>query len=63
MSDQADQSYALTPDEVTYLALILEIVETRNWYALAFAMTNQTALFASFARSLARTDELNGMTM
>lgn len=59
----SDQSNALTSDEVNYLGLILEIVETRNWYALAFTLKNHTRLFESFARSLARTDELNGMTI
>ena len=63
MSDQSDQPNALTSDEVNYLGLILEIVESRNWQALVFAMTSHTRLFESFARSLARTDELNGMTM
>ena len=63
MSDQSDQPNALTSDEVNYLGLILEIAESRNWQALVFAMTSHTRLFESFARSLARTDELNGMTM
>ncbi|EJK45984.1 hypothetical protein THAOC_35372 [Thalassiosira oceanica] len=58
-----DQSNSLTSDEVNYLAIILEIVETRNWYALAYALKNHTLLFAAFARLLARTDELNGMTI
>ncbi|KAL7528268.1 hypothetical protein ACHAWF_002500 [Thalassiosira exigua] len=58
-----DSTYQLKIEEIQYLSLLLEVIETGNWEALEHAILNNPAEFRSFARKMSRSSELNGMTI
>ena len=56
-------SQTLSDDDIEYLSLLLEIIESRNWNALEYAIRSNISVFQSFARKVSQSSELNGMTM
>jgi ankyrin repeat protein len=56
-------SYQLKNEEIQYLSILLEIIESGNWEALECTIINNPTVFRSFARKVSRSSELNGMTI
>eukprot|EP00584_Thalassiosira_punctigera_P009140 CAMPEP_0172530366 /NCGR_PEP_ID=MMETSP1067-20121228/4120_1 /TAXON_ID=265564 ORGANISM="Thalassiosira punctigera, Strain Tpunct2005C2" /NCGR_SAMPLE_ID=MMETSP1067 /ASSEMBLY_ACC=CAM_ASM_000444 /LENGTH=189 /DNA_ID=CAMNT_0013314555 /DNA_START=19 /DNA_END=585 /DNA_ORIENTATION=- len=56
-------SIHLNDEEIQYLSLLLGIIDSQNWQALGHAILNNPTVFQSFARTVSRSSELNGMTI
>jgi len=63
-SPSSSTPFQIGDHEVECLALLLDLIESRNWEAFEFIITSNPTVFASFAMAVQRSShELNGMTI
>ena len=63
MSGSSSASYHLSNEEIQYLSLLLDMIDSQNWKAFGYAIVNNPQAFQTFARTIMHSAELNGMTM
>ncbi|KAL7541741.1 hypothetical protein ACHAXR_011184 [Thalassiosira sp. AJA248-18] len=56
-------SNQLSEEEIEYLSLLLGIIEGKEWEALGNGMIGNPYAFQSFARTISKSSELNGLTI
>eukprot|EP00571_Detonula_confervacea_P002501 CAMPEP_0172318566 /NCGR_PEP_ID=MMETSP1058-20130122/35245_1 /TAXON_ID=83371 /ORGANISM="Detonula confervacea, Strain CCMP 353" /LENGTH=57 /DNA_ID=CAMNT_0013033423 /DNA_START=39 /DNA_END=209 /DNA_ORIENTATION=+ len=52
-------SYQLNDEEIQYLSLLLNIIDSQNWQTFRYVILNSPTVFQSFARTISQTSELN----
>ena len=62
-SSPPPSNHQLNKNEADYLALLLTIIESKNWLNLRYSMHSSPATFQWVARKVARAPDLNGMSM
>jgi hypothetical protein len=58
-----NSAYELVEKDIQYLTRLLEIIEIQDWEVFGSIIVGNPKVFQSFARSIMRSAQLNGMTM